>query len=74
MCGGCANFKKMFKSIGECPFANKRSVSLYTVKIRNIMEKELGKKAIHIILSTESDCPLKIGKDTVEESIHRNNS
>lgn len=67
MCGDCANFNTICKSIGKCKYANKRSVSLYTVKIRNLMKSRMGKKAIYVILSTEPDCPLKTDKNVIEK-------
>ena len=72
MCGNCANWNKLCKSIGECVYANKRSVSLYTVKIRNSLENRLGKKVVFIVLSTEEDCPLKTGKEPVVRGISKN--
>ena len=68
MCGDCANFNIFCKSIGICVFANRRSVSLYTIKIRNLLEKRVGKKASYLILNTESSCPFKTTKDSIEKN------
>jgi hypothetical protein len=58
-CRNCSNFNKCKnnKDVGRCKFANKRSVSILTLKVRNTLEKILGKEAQYIILAEEQICP-----------------
>ena len=69
MCGDCSNYNVICKNIGKCKFANKRSVSLYTIKIRNMLKRKMGKKVVQVVLKTEVDCPLKTPKEVVNQNV-----
>lgn len=57
-CKDCLRFKRVKKPIGRCKFANKRSVSLLTIKWRtelaNVMKEK--KQVSKLILESEESC------------------